>query len=210
MKKSTTAKQPVPESASAKKQARRLAQRRSRQRARTIRVVATVAGLAALIAIIFLVTSNERAGAGGQIEGVQTFPNLERGHTLEPVAYAQTPPAGGRHHPTWQNCGVYTQPVPNENAVHSLEHGVIWITYRPDLDAAELQTLQDLTRQSGYRLLSPYPGLPSPIVLSAWGYQLQVESADDPRILDFIEAYEQNPRGPEPGAPCTGGVGQPE
>lgn len=169
-----------------------------------------MAGLAALIAIIFLVTSNERAGAGGQIEGVQTFPNLERGHTLEPVAYAQTPPAGGRHHPTWQNCGVYTQPVPNENAVHSLEHGVIWITYQPDLDAAELQTLQDLTRQSGYRLLSPYPGLPSPIVLSAWGYQLQVESTDDPRILDFIEAYEQNPRGPEPGAPCTGGVGQPE
>ncbi len=166
-------------------------------------------GLAAVIAIIFLLTSNERAGADVQIEGVQTFSNLERGHTPDPVSYAQTPPVGGIHNPTWQNCGVYTQPIPNENAVHSLEHGVVWITYEPALAADELQKLQNLTRQSGYRLLSPYPGLPSPIVLSAWGYQLQLENADDPRILDFIEAYEQNPSGPEPGAPCTGGAGIP-
>lgn len=210
MKKSTTAStKSYPGSSSSKKQTRRDAQRRSRQRARTIRMIASMTGLAAVIAIIFLLNSNERAGADVQIEDVQTFSNLVRGHTQDPVSYAQTPPVGGLHNPTWQNCGVYTQPIPNENAVHSLEHGVVWITYEPDLAADELQKLQDLTRQSGYRLLSPYPGLPSPIVLSAWGYQLQLENADDPRILDFIEAYEQNPRGPEPGAPCTGGTGIP-
>lgn len=104
---------------------------------------------------------------------------------------------------------MYTETIANENGVHSLEHGAVWITYRPDLPDLEVRTLQALTRQSGFRLLSPYPDLPSPIVISAWGYQLQVEQADDPRIKDFIEQYELSPQGPEPGAPCTGGVGQP-
>jgi hypothetical protein len=90
-----------------------------------------------------------------------------------------------------------------------LEHGAVWITYQPDLPAADLQALQTLTRQSGFRLLSPYPDLSSPIVLSAWGYQLSLEQTDDPRLASFIEQYEISPLAPEPGAPCTGGLGQP-
>lgn len=205
----TSSKKSSPAPSYGKKQSRRSVQRRNRQRARTIRVIAVLSALVGLIVVAVLLFSNQQAGAGESIEGVQSFPNLERGHTTEPVTYAQDPPVGGPHNPTWQNCGVYTQPIANENAVHSLEHGVVWITYQPDLPAAEVQKLQTLTRQSGYRLLSPYPGLPGPIVLSAWGYQLQLEQTDDPRLTDFIQKYEQNPLGPEPGAPCTGGVGQP-
>lgn len=140
---------------------------------------------------------------------VAIFPNIKGGHQEGKLTYDQIPPVGGVHNPVWQNCGVYTAPVANENAVHSLEHGAVWITYQPDLPAPEVKQLQDLTRQSGYRLLSPYPGLPSPIVVSAWGYQLKLERADDPQLLRFIQNYEQNPRGPEPGAPCSGGTGQP-
>ena len=125
------------------------------------------------------------------------------------VSYDQTPPVGGSHSPVWQNCGVYSEPIANENGVHSLEHGAVWITYQPDLLDSEVQALQTLTRQSSFRLLSPYPDLPSPIVISAWGYQLHIEQADDPRLRFFIERYEQSPQGPEPGAPCTGGIGQP-
>ena len=159
--------------------------------------------------LLIFIAVNPPGRSAAQIEGLLVFPNLDRGHTNQAVSYAQTPPAGGRHNSAWQNCGVYTQPVPNENAVHSLEHGAVWITYHPDLPAAEVQELQALTRRSGYRLLSPFPGLPAPIVASAWGYQLQLEQADDPRLLSFIQKYEQNPLGPEPGAACTGGVGQP-
>lgn len=196
-------------SSSGKRQTRRSIQRRNRQRARAIRVATILGVLAGLIILVFLIIPNEQAGTVGLIEGVQSFANLEREHTTQPVTYAQNPPVGGPHDPAWQNCGVYTQPIANENGVHSLEHGVVWITYQPDLPTAEVQKLQALTLQSGYRLLSPYPGLPGPIVLSAWGYQLQLEQADDPRLMDFIRKYEQNPQGPEPGAPCTGGVGQP-
>lgn len=143
------------------------------------------------------------------MEDVAMFPNVKGGHQEGKLTYDQTPPVGGVHNPVWQNCGVYTAPVANENAVHSLEHGAIWITYRPDLPATEVKQLQALTRQSGYRLLSPYPGLPAAIVASAWGYQLKLERADDPRLLRFLQRYEQNPQGQEPGAPCSGGLGQP-
>ncbi len=147
--------------------------------------------------------------ASRPIEGLEEYPGQIQGHVDGLVTYEQTPPVGGTHNAVWQNCGVYTAPVANENAVHSLEHGAIWITYQPDLAADQVAALQSLTRQSGYRLLSPYPDLPSPIVASAWGYQLKLEKADDPRLLSFIQRYEQNPLGPEPGAVCTGGTGQP-
>lgn len=163
--------------------------------------------LAAIITIFLL--SNDKEPVDQQIDGVTEFPALGRDHVGDIVSYEQTPPVGGPHNPAWQNCGVYTEPIANENGVHSLEHGAVWITYQPSLPDSEVQALQALTRQSGFRLLSPYPDLPSPIVISAWGYQLQIEQADDPRLMSFIEQYEQSPQGPEPGAPCTGGIGQP-
>lgn len=186
----------------------RAARRQSRQRSQTIRTIAITGGvLAALVIIVVIVSSTSRPT--GLIEGVQEYPNQERGHTSDPVEYAILPPVGGVHNSAWLNCGVYSQPVQDENAVHSLEHGAIWIAFRPGLDQAEVAKLATLTRQSGFRLMSPYPDLSSPIVLSAWGYQLHVDNADDPRVTAFIEKYERNPAGPEPGAPCTGGIGEP-
>ena len=62
---------------------------------------------------------------------VKSYSNLSRNHTKEPVDYPQTPPVGGPHNPIWQNCGFYSKPVRNEHAVHSMEHGAVWITYSP-------------------------------------------------------------------------------
>ena len=189
---------------STKKAARQAERHRQRLRNGTI-----YSGLiiAAIIAIFLLFNNKEQVTP--QIDGVTTYSNLGRDHVNDTVSYDQTPPVGGPHSPVWQNCGVYTESITNESGVHTLEHGAVWITYQPDLPDPEIQALQTLIRQSGFRLLSPYPDLPSPIVISAWGYQLQIEQADDPRLKDFIEQYELNPQGPEPGAPCTGGVGQP-
>ncbi len=57
-----------------------------------------------------------------------------------------------------------------------------------------------------YTLLSPYPDLPVPVVASAWGRQLRLTGADDPRLVQFVRAYRLGQQAPEPGAPCTGGV----
>ena len=186
---------------------RRLARQREQRKAQLLRIGGIVAAFAGFILLIYFVTSGNSPDTN--IEGLQRF-TVRQGHTTDPVTYKEVPPVGGIHDPAWQNCGVYSQPVANENAVHSLEHGAVWITYRPDLPAAEVEKLETLTRQSTYRLLSPYPELPSPIVISAWGYQLSLEQPDDPRLKQFISSFEQSLRAPEPGAACTGGVGQPE
>ena len=127
----------------------------------------------------------------------------------EPVTYTENPPTGGQHDPAWLNCGTYDEPVRNENAVHSMEHGAVWITYRPDLPESQVTELRSLVENQSYGLLSPYPDLPAPVVVSAWGKQLQVQNASDKRIDLVLETYLQGPQTPEPGAACSGGTGTP-
>lgn len=129
-------------------------------------------------------------------------------HVQSEVTYPQTPPVGGRHNPVWLNCGVYEEPVQNENAVHALEHGAVWITYDPELPEDDIETLRDAIPPT-YAILSPYPDLPTPVVASAWGKQLQLDGADDPRLEQFIREYSGSADVPEPGALCTGGTDSP-
>jgi hypothetical protein len=117
------------------------------------------------------------------------------------------PPTGGVHRPEWQNCGIYAEPVAAEYAIHSMEHGAVWLTYHPDLPAEQLATLQDLVRGQSYLILSPYPDQTSEIVLTAWDVQLRADSAGDDRIDAFVSRYRRT-RGPESAA-CSGGVGNP-
>jgi Protein of unknown function (DUF3105) len=141
---------------------------------------------------------------------VQTYTGLSQTQVSTPVHYPQTPPVGGKHSPVPLHCGIYTVPVPNENAVHSMEHGAVWITYRPTLPPSAVKVLHDAARGKPYVVLSPYPGLPAPVVASAWGTQLKLDSGTDPRLADFITTYQQGPQTPEPGAACSGGVGTPK
>jgi len=185
-----------------------------RKRNRRIAIVSTIVGVVAVVALLVVSfvlipqpASYTAGGSGAEVEGVETFENTSA-HVPGTVDYPQTPPAGGEHNPAWLNCGVYTEPVPNENAVHSLEHGALWVTYDPSLSSGDLDTLKSKL-PSTYVILSPFEGLPSPIVLSGWNVQLQVEQADDPRIAEFFEEYWRSDLVPEPGALCTGGVDAP-
>ncbi len=139
---------------------------------------------------------------------VMTFKVAERLHVDSPVAYEQIPPVGGPHAPLWQNCGFYDTPIASENAVHSLEHGAVWITYRPELEHAQITSLRELARSQPYVLVSPFVGLPSPLVASAWGHQMYLDSASDRRLLEFVRAFRLGPQAPERGGPCSGGVGR--
>jgi Protein of unknown function (DUF3105) len=145
---------------------------------------------------------------------VSPYPESRRAHVDGKVQYDRSPPIGGDHSQVWLNCGVYDQPVTNENAVQSLEHGAVWITYLPNLAQAEIDRFQTLaTANYGgpgrYVILSPYPGQSAPIIASAWGHQLTLRSAADPRLQSFIDYFRQGPQTLEPGAPCAGGIGSP-
>ncbi len=165
--------------------------------------------IGAIIAIAVYNTMQERSISTAAIDGVKVFPGLERSHLEGVVQYPQTPPVGGPHNAVWQNCGIYDQPIVQEHAVHSLEHGAVWITYRPDLPADQVEILRSQVRGNGYALLSPYPDLPAPIVASAWGIQLQLDQAGDPRLNTFLRKYMQGPQTPELGAACVQGTGTP-
>lgn len=147
--------------------------------------------------------------AFGAPEDTQTFDIEERGHFQGTIEYMQDPPVGGNHNPEWQNCGFYRDPIMPENAVHSFEHGAVWITYQPDLPADQIAELRERA-QTAFTIVSPYPDLDSPVVASAWGVQLRLESAFDPRLAEFIDWFAAGPQTPEPGAPCSGGTGDPE
>ncbi|MCJ1704552.1 DUF3105 domain-containing protein [Rathayibacter sp. VKM Ac-2926] len=153
------------------------------------------------------VFGNQQIVEARQIDGLQTFEN-DATHVAGTVDYAQTPPAGGPHNAVWMNCGVYDEPVPNENAVHDLEHGAVWATYDPSLPQSEVDALIAAMPDT-YAVVSPYEGLESPIVLSAWDAQVAIDSPEDPRIDAFIERFWQASTAPEPGAPCTGGIDAP-
>jgi hypothetical protein len=175
----------------------------------------TAALAAALIGLIVYAAMNQGVGdtsslkyAQTQIKGLKTVSGLSQQHVDTPVQYdgqADTPPIGGRHNSVPQSCQVYTAAVANEHAVHSLEHGAVWVTYNPtkasEKDIAELKKLVD---GDPYRLLSPYPGLKSAVSLQGWGEQLFVDSASDSRVKRFLELFTNGPQTKEPGAACQG------
>ena len=122
------------------------------------------------------------------------------------IKYDSSPPVGGNHNQYWANCNgaIYDHQIANENAVHMLEHGAVWITYNPKTIASgDLDKLKAYVQNQDRLALSPYAGLKTPISLQSWGYQLFVNKADDPRIAQFIATLKYNPKTTPENASCT-------
>ncbi|MFF2193267.1 DUF3105 domain-containing protein [Streptomyces sp. NPDC058157] len=146
------------------------------------------------------------------VDGEKTWDakKLGRNHVETPVKYEMNPPVGGDHNPRWMNCNgdVYKNAVPEVNAVHSLEHGAVWVTYNEKAAKADVEALAGKVGKTPYTLMSPDKEQAGTIMLSAWGKQLTVDKADDPRVAQFFTKYVQGPQTPEPGAACTNGLGE--
>ncbi|MFJ2647104.1 DUF3105 domain-containing protein [Streptomyces sp. NPDC087420] len=199
-------------------QMRRAEQARERRsRIITITVSAVVvAGLVAFGAVILNKESDqkeqEQAAAKEPVKGEKSWDakKLTRNHVTEAVKYPMKPPVGGDHNQVWMNCdrNVYKDAIPDMNAVHSLEHGAVWVTYNDKASDDDVKTLTDKVEKTSYTLLSPYKDQAGTVMLSAWGKQLSVDKASDPRVNQFLTKYVQGPQTPEPGAACTGGMGE--
>jgi hypothetical protein len=188
-----------------RRSARLIAAERQQRQSR-LRAIGIAAAAIVLIAIVGIVLYTRQQTDASMPDGVQSFSGITAGHSSEPVAYDQHPPVGGVHDPVWQNCGYYAAPIRNENAVHSLEHGAVWITYQPDLPMDQVATLRELAESQSFILVSPMDDLPAPVVASAWARQLQLESADEERLSEFVRSFRLSPEAPEPGASCSGGT----
>ncbi|MFJ3170499.1 DUF3105 domain-containing protein [Streptomyces roseus] len=197
---------------------RRAEQSRDR-RNKALAIIASVAVVAALVGFGAWVMIDKKekkdaavAAAKAPVNGEQTWDakTLGRNHVETPVKYPMNPPVGGDHSPRWMNCNgdVYKNAIPEVNAVHSLEHGAVWVTYGEKAAKGDVDALAATVAKTPYTLMSPVKEQAGTIMLSAWGKQLTVDKADDPRVAQFFTKYVQGPQTPEPGAACTNGLAE--
>jgi hypothetical protein len=178
--------------------------RRSRGPVIALAVIGVAIVVALAVAVPLLVTEDP---VPSDLSAVKSYDDLSADHTPDDVDYPQSPPVGGEHDPEWLECGVYDVPVREENAVHDLEHGTVWISYDPDLGDGDVDELAEELPQNG--ILAPYPGLTAPVVVTVWGRQLALAGADDPRLQLFIRTYGGGETAPEPNVTCAGGITDP-
>lgn len=145
-----------------------------------------------------------------QIPGVvvtEIAPGQQHVRPNQRVAYPSIPPVGGPHDAQWAACTgvVYSKALRTENAVHSLEHGAVWIAYDPaKVSPQDQAVLSAKVTDRQYTLMSPIPDMDHPISLQSWGHQLPLDDATDERIDQFIVALRENPyTTPEVGATCS-------
>lgn len=138
------------------------------------------------------------------LSAVKSYDTGTPTHVDDEVDYEQSPPVGGQHDQRWLECGIYDTPVREENMVHALEHGTVWITYQSGLSSDEVDQLASVLPDEG--VLSPYDGQDAPVVVTVWNTQLALDGVDDPRLPLFIERYGNGETAPEPMASCHGGI----
>ena len=155
---------------------------------------------------------------GDADEGIDGWPGRSASYYSDPVhsesviGYDLRPPAGGIHNSVWWNCGFYAEAVPDEHAVHDLEHGAVWLAYDPDLRRGRRRRGDPGARPANPKVLaSPYPDLAGgeAVVATAWARQLRLDAVDDPRLAEFVAQYQDGSQAPESGASCEGGLGEP-
>ncbi|ALV39214.1 DUF3105 domain-containing protein [Streptomyces sp. CdTB01] len=193
---------------------RKDAARERRNRILTITASAVIVAAVGGFGAYAVNSSNDKkeqkaAAAKKPVRGEQTWntKKLGRTHVTKPVDYPMTPAAGGNHNQVWANCEgtVYKKALTDDNAVHSLEHGAVWVTYNDKAADADVQKLGDRVEKTPYTMMSPVKEQSGRIMLTAWGHQLSVDKASDPRVEQFLGKYVQGSQTPEPGATCSTG-----
>lgn len=164
-------------------------------------VVVVILGGAVLLAVDLTAPD---APPPPELETVETFDDLGTQHLVVGEAtpnYNSNPPTSGPHADTPAACGVYRQPVPDVNSLHSMEHGAIVVHYDPELSQEQVIDLEEIGRDVGGEIIvTPRPDNPSAVVLTAWTKLLALDEVDG----DVIAAFESEfgNRSPEAGAQC--------
>jgi len=130
--------------------------------------------LGALVAGFFIVRSLEIGAPGERRPASGVGQHLPEG---QPIEYDSVPPVGGPHWPSPAGWGVSVTAVPDERAVHNLEHGGIVISHNGMSleDLAKLRTLLASYPRDRYGevkvLVRPYDKIaPGTLALTAWGW----------------------------------------
>lgn len=117
-----------------------------------------------------------------------------REHTETTEYGGESPPTSGAHaNPVaW---GPYTEPVRDDQAIHNLEHGGIYVSYSPSLPKEDVKKLTELLFapfsnpefQPKKIVLAPRASNKSPIELSSWRRSEKLTSYDAEKIQTYVK-----------------------
>lgn len=111
--------------------------------------------------------------------------------------YNSNPPTSGSHYAQPTDWGIYSEELKDENVIHSLEHGGIWISYRPDIDTETKEKLEAIGKQYPKSVVvSPREANDAPIAIASWGKLDKLTVFDENRIIEFIKRNKN--KSPEP------------
>ncbi|MGH2808302.1 MAG: DUF3105 domain-containing protein [Actinomycetota bacterium] len=180
-----------------------LAARRRHARERVVRWIVIATVTAALVWFFFLRGAIPDSIAGHEIEHYQTFAQESRSQQLhvegEITNYESNPPVSGEHHAMPAACGVYSQPLPEEDYVHTLEHGAVGLLYQPTLDPEQIEQLEAIVQDYESHMFSmPYPQLEEdPVVVTAWAHLMRLDGVDGEAIREFTDVFREGGDAPE-------------
>ncbi|MCC6622047.1 MAG: DUF3105 domain-containing protein [Deltaproteobacteria bacterium] len=148
---------------------------------------------------------------------VVVVPEIGAAHVPEPtpISYTSEPPSSGDHRPAWARWGEYDY-LPPQRWLHNLEHGGIALLYDPCVASELVDALREFARArpddaSGpFRwVLTPYPGLPTPIAAVAWETTWESQCVDA-SLGAFVDSfYRQAPEDvASDGSYTTGWIGR--
>ena len=157
-------------------------------------VVLVVAGLGFWTAKLPKFQASDTPEVKGEFFPAQGREHIATGATHPD--YSSDPPTGGWHYDTTAQAGIYDKELPDEQLIHNLEHGHVWLSYRPDLDPAVIDKLAEIAKSYGSKIImAPRSKNTSPIALASWEYLLKLESFDQLQVEGFIKAHRD--KGPE-------------
>ena len=161
----------------------------------------TAVWLIAIVVLLLIIggayqwAKSSEANRPGEAIPVQPAEHIQPGQPL-PGLYLSNPPVSGWHYGETVEWGIYDQELTDQNVIHNLEHGGIWITYKPDVPAELVENLKRVAGEYKRKVvLSPRAANDSPIALAAWGRLDKFDYFDEARIKKFIKAYKD--KGPE-------------
>ena len=158
------------------------------------------------IALASTLYSLNRPSIPDEIEGLIEYGDIPSIVVDGQVAYSTDPPAGGQHAAKSLECGLYFNPVANERGVAALATGAIWVAFDPSISETDYEDLAVFGEGEADIFMAPYPDLPHPYVITAWGVQLYPDSPTDPRIASFVRDFKNADSAPYPDAPCDAGA----
>ena len=124
----------------------------------------------------------------GDFFPAQSRDHIKSGDKHDP--YNSNPPTGGWHFDTPAQTGIYDTEFPDETLIHNLEHGHVWIAYRPDLPKDQIEKLADIAKSYGSKIImAPRKTNDTPIALVAWEHLLKMNSVDEVTVKEFMDEY---------------------